>query len=297
MRTLLFISILLALLLTPEGILNAQNQQNPFELIPRLDLPPESEETSQIADTGNPFDIIPPRESARPVRPDLELKPDPVKRVITQPNRRLLLITNTSLLILLTILVTLLRSQLGRTYRAFLNDNLLAQLQRERETVGGIPYYLFYIFAILSIGFFVFLIVQEFEYSFYTQNPWKGLGISIGLLAVLLLAKHTTLSLIGYIFPIQKEIALYSMTIIVFSIIIGIILIPINLLVSFAPEGLTRMITYIALAIIILIYLFRSLRGLFIANKFILFHKFHFLLYICTVEVVPIAIIARVILG
>ena len=297
MRTLLFISISLALLLTPEGILNAQNQQNPFELIPRLDLPPESEETSQIADTGNPFDIIPPRESARPVRPDLELKPDPVKRVITQPNRRLLLITNTSLLILLTILVTLLRSQLGRTYRAFLNDNLLAQLQRERETVGGIPYYLFYIFAILSIGFFVFLIVQEFEYSFYTQNPWKGLGISIGLLAVLLLAKHTTLSLIGYIFPIQKEIALYSMTIIVFSIIIGIILIPINLLISFAPEGLTRMITYIALAIIILIYLFRSLRGLFIANKFILFHKFHFLLYICTVEVVPIAIIARVILG
>lgn len=297
MRTLLFISILLALLLTPEGTLNAQNQQNPFELIPRLDLPPESEETSQIADTGNPFDIIPPRESARPVRPDLELKPDPVKRVITQPNRRLLLITNTSLLILLTILVTLLRSQLGRTYRAFLNDNLLAQLQRERETVGGIPYYLFYIFAILSIGFFVFLIVQEFEYSFYTQNPWKGLGLSMGLFAVLLLAKHTTLSLIGYIFPIQKEIALYSMTIIVFSIILGIILIPINLLISFAPEGLTRMITYIALAIIILIYLFRSLRGLFIANKFILFHKFHFLLYICTVEVVPIAIIARVILG
>ena len=297
MRKLLFISILLALLLTPEGILNAQNQQNPFELVPRLDLPPESEETPQIADTGNPFDITPPLESTQPVRPELELKPAPVRQVITQPNRRLLLIANTSLLILLTILVTLLRSQLGRTYRAFLNDNLLAQLQRERETVGGIPYYLFYTFAILSIGFFIFLIVQEFEYSFYTQSPWKGLGICIGLLAGLLLAKHTALSLIGYIFPIQKEIALYSMTIIVFSIILGVILIPINLLISFAPEGLTRTIAYIALAAIILIYLFRSLRGLFIANKFILFHKFHFLLYICTVEVVPIAIIARVILG
>ena len=44
-----------------------------------------------------------------------------------------------------------------------------------------------------------------------------------------------------------------------------------------------------------LTYIFRSLRGLFVAGRFLAFHKFHFLLYICTVEIAPVLILIKLI--
>jgi len=37
------------------------------------------------------------------------------------------------------------------------------------------------------------------------------------------------------------------------------------------------------------------LRGLLLANKFVLFHKFHFLLYICIVEIAPVVLVLKLI--
>jgi hypothetical protein len=45
-----------------------------------------------------------------------------------------------------------------------------------------------------------------------------------------------------------------------------------------------------------LIYLFRSLRGLFVGARFLAFHKLHFLLYLCAVEIAPVAIAIKWIL-
>jgi hypothetical protein len=275
----------------------AQQGGNPFELTPRLDKPVAEDTTSVANDTGNPFDVVPPTEgSVQEPRQAVELQPQPTDSSVT-PNSRLALIVNIFLFLALTILVTFFRTQLNRAYRAFLNDNMLGQLQRERETVGGLPYYLFYTLFFFSAGFFIYQLSHHFEYEMLRGQQWLSFLLCTGLLTAFFLSKHILLSIIAFIFPIQKEIRLYSMTIIVFSLMLGLLLLPSNLLLSFAPESLARSVVLISLLIIAAIYLFRVLRSLFIGNKFLLFHKFHFLLYICTVEIAPMVIIIRLFLG
>jgi hypothetical protein len=47
------------------------------------------------------------------------------------------------------------------------------------------------------------------------------------------------------------------------------------------------------LILIILFYISRQLRGLFIAMPYIFSYKFHFLLYLCTIEIAPLAVLYK----
>ncbi|MCB0592454.1 MAG: DUF4271 domain-containing protein [Lewinellaceae bacterium] len=276
----------------------AQESGNPFELSPRLSLPDvEEDSAAAVAGTGNPFDLVAPAKKAAAPAPAVKPPPAAKKRPAPPPPfqnryRTFLLIVNLGILLMLTILITLLRSQAGKAYRAFFNDNLLNQLQREREAGGGLPYYLFYGFFMINAGFFAFLLARHYSLDILPAN-WMGLLYCIAGVAGLFLGKQLLLGFLAFVFPIQKEVALYSFTIIVFSIMLGFFFVVVNLLLAYAPEYAVQPILYGAYAGIGATYLFRSLRGLFIGNRFALFHKFHFLLYICTVEIAPVLVLAK----
>ncbi|MCO6476358.1 MAG: DUF4271 domain-containing protein [Phaeodactylibacter sp.] len=284
-----------ALILLVPSLPAAQDGRNPFELSPRLSLP-DVEEDSAATDTGNPFDLVAPAGPPAPRNPEIKKtapKEAPAPPALLQSRyRAFLLITNIGILLLLAILLTLFRGQAGKAYRAFLNDNLLNQLQREREAGGGLPYYLYYAFFMVNAGFFLFLLARHYGLTF-SGNPWHGLLYCIGGVAGIFLAKHLLLGYLAFVFPIEKEARLYSFTIIIFSIILGFFLLLINLLLAYAPADTVQWILYAAYTGIGITYLFRSLRGLFIGNRFLLFHKFHFLLYICTVEIAPVLVLAK----
>ena len=291
--------ILLIFCLLAAHHVEGQQEYNPFELTSRLEVKVDAP-AKKPGGTGNPFDIVPqaPQDAAKKSQQKPTPAPvvDTVRKNTPTNDGNILVVANVIILLILTILVTLFRSHLGRSYRAFLNDNLLSQLQRERATVGGLPYYLFYLFFMLGGGLFIFLVVREYG-LIPNKNHQTYLLLCVGLVAGFFLFKHLLLGIISYIFPVSKEVSLYNMTIIVFSIMVGLLLVPANLLLSFGSDVISQGTIYSALAGVLFIYAFQTLRAIFIANKFLLFHKFHFLLYICTVEVVPIVILARLLLG
>jgi hypothetical protein len=291
----------LLLLLTLCSAYTVLSQSNPFDLTPRLNTP-QGVDTSITEGTGNPFDVVapPPGQASSPsasrsVEPAFELKREPVVTVDSQYKRLALIATLISLL-LLTILVTLFRGQLSRAYRAFMSDNMLNQLQREYEGGGGFPYYLYYVLFLFNAGFYVYLLAHHNSVSI-AATPFWSLLYSIGFVAAFFLSKHLLLTFVGSVFPVRKEIASYNLTIVVFNIVLGLILIIANLLLAYASESLFEVLTYGTLGAVGAVYLFMALRGLFIAGRLIAFHKFHFLLYICTVEIAPIAVIAKLIIS
>ncbi|MCB0639495.1 MAG: DUF4271 domain-containing protein, partial [Lewinella sp.] len=104
---------------------------------------------------------------------------------------------------------------------------------------------------------------------------------------VLFTGKHLLLAILGAIFPFRAEVKRYSFTIMVFSYLLGVVLAPACFLISYAPDNWARPLIYVVLGLIVIVYFLRSARGLFIANRFVFSHQFHFLLYICAVEIVP----------
>jgi hypothetical protein len=304
----------------------SQNQSNPFDLQHRL---PKNQQIPDSVeyDSGNPFDIetrsepkdsaiqetvkIENRETTNPfdirrVKPNGEKQEQktisPTVRTSKKNKEKRSNDTRSGFLfwmilgmmIVLSLLVTLYRSLLVKIYRAFANENILKLLQREQGAVISAPYLFFYILFFISAGIFAFQIAYHYETIGF---EFKNLGYCILGVAGFFLLKHILLIIIGFVFPVYKEVKQYSFTITVFSIILGIILIPFNIFVAFAQDSLTFSGIIGAFLAISAIYIYRGLRGIFIGSKFLAFHKFHFFMYICTIEMAPMVIIIKLLLN
>ena len=278
---------------------NTQNS-SPFDLLPRL---PETvietvDTIQEIPSNINPFDIIadenlikPKRKSSQPVRTaplTEEEKQDKSYRF------RFGLVV--FILFCLSILLTILRSVISKSINAFLNSNLFNQLYREQQGRGILAYLLLYAMYIILFGIFVFLCLEHYQIEI-TQNLFLQLLYSIGGAFAIFVGKHLLLSIVSNVFPIEKEMSKYHFIIIIFGIIIGILLAPINLLLAFGPENFAETLIYITAIAILIIYIFRYSRSIPLASKQLVFHKFHFLLYICTIEIAPAVILLKLILS
>lgn len=270
----------------------AKGTNNPFEIVPQLNEP--AQEAKDI-DSNNPFEVNQAKKTTLTPRP----KPAPAPRTTLQQEDlktqtdKFLFIAVLSLLGFLTFCITLFRGAVKKVYEAFLNDNLLRLLQRENAGIAKLPYQILYLLFFITIGLLIYLLVNRQGY--YPENPAGFLMSCIAGVAVFFLAKHLILKVLATVFPIQKEVHIYSFSVLVFSIVLGILLIPVVAIIAFASPGFATMAVYFAYFLIVGILLYRALRGLLVSTRFFSFNKFHFLLYICTVEVAPVLIIIKLI--
>jgi hypothetical protein len=284
--------------------LSLQAQRNPFELTPRLKAQPQPEKaveepgenTAEEQQTAplNPFDIV-----AAPVDPApaaskalTSASPTRKKAVVAHPDGRFRLVMTFVILTLITIFVTLFRPYIDRVYRSVFNENLMSQYFRERETGRYLPYNLLFFLFFINAGFFVYLISRYYGVVVFA-NPYQSIGWMVGTIMGLFLLKQIMLEFLAVVFPIEKEARLYSFSVTLFSIFLGLLLIPINLLVAYAPDNMTFPMIILGFAAIVFVYGLRALRGVFIANKFLVGNFFHFLLYICTVEIGPVVLLTK----
>jgi len=291
-----FASCMLIMLLPFSG----RGQENPFELAPRLERPVSedsiAEEAAQTVEeeSGNPFDLryTPPPARREATRPALE---ETAERAPTR-FRRIKLFIILGILVLLSFLITVLRSLVNKSFQAFVNDNVMNQLYRDQEGRGLSPFLALYGLFFLNAGVFLFFLLQYYDINTNLNYLPLLLGC-VALITGVFVFKHALLRFLSYTFPIEKEISRYQFTIIVFGIVTGLFLVPVNVFMAYASEELLPGIIWMAYIVFAVIYLFRYLRSLIIANKFIRFHFFHFFLYFCTVEIAPALFLLKFILN
>lgn len=296
--------------------LNAQNTNNPFELSPRLAPAAQIEkheegntasetnpfdldragrpttspnESSAVDASGNPFDLVAPtkpvddNEAASGEEEASDVSVTTAEGTTTDGS--LLLIT----LLLLgagTLSIIFFRGMYVKAYRALFNDNLLSQLYREREAGALGVFLITYAVFFLAAGFFTVLALRHWGYL-EKQGLWSQFMYITAGIAGLMVFKHLLLAIIGYVFPVQKETSRYSFTIMIFAIVLGLFLTVGTAMLAYIPIGYQTPVIYICLGTMLAVYLLRSFRGLFIANRFIFNYQFHFLSYICAVEIGP----------
>lgn len=209
-------------------------------------------------------------------------------------------VTKFGFLIIIAIFVAFLnsfhRNDLNKIYRAFTNNNLMMQLYREKGALLQMPYILIYLLFTFTAGMFIYLLSEYYKVPIAT-NTFLSILACIGGVAGFYFFKHLVLKMLGSIFPFKKEIHEYHFTIGIFNQIIGLALIPVVTLMSFAPPYMQIFAIYGAFIIIGIILIQRFIRTLLMSEKFLIFHKFHLIVYLCTVEIAPIFIIIKLIMG
>lgn len=277
---------------------------NPFDLKPRLSpeqqkeiLQPDSSDASPQK-TQNPFDLLrgesAPEKINKPVvviSPAESASPSVPQKNSSESDRQFLFYIVLFDLLLFSILIVSFRSIWTKVYRGVMNDNMLSQFYGERYNNQIMQSVLIlYSLFFVNMALFIFLLDKRTEWLNLMPNGTSNLkfyGYIFIVVFLLLVLKHFILRYIGYIFPLKNETGLYNFSIIVFSIAAALILLPLNIGIAFIGEKVTQPLIILSLIALFVLYGLRYLRGFFIANNLISLHKFHFLLYLCTVEIAP----------
>ena len=266
--------------------LPAQDGSNPFELTDRL----TPEAAAPPADTSaNPFEL----------RREEEAEGLPVARPAAEPQSpgtgrsQSIVFIHLLLVLLVTSLWVLFRDLLRQCMRAIANDNVMTQLYRRRSGGQISALWMCYLFFLLSAGFFLYLVSLEYGLELPISGVWTS-WLTFTLLVMGAVGfKLVLLTLVGRIYPLRKELSRYTFVLMVFSILVGVLLVPINLLISYAPESFRSSFLIGGVIVLAIVYLLHLVRGLFIANYYVGSRPLHFLLYICTIEIAPLLLVYR----
>ena len=195
-------------------------------------------------------------------------------------------------LILTAFVVSNTRSAVQNAYQALLSDNALRQIHRGQVGWGNFGQLALYGLFLLNMGIFAFLMY----FRYVGQSPYGQFAtfmLCLGGVCLAFLIKHAILFIISSVFPIAKEIKLYNYIIITGGIFLSLILLPLNIFIAYSPDSLKELFTYSAFGVIGLVYLLRSLRSLSVASPYMMTDQFHFLLYLCAVEIAPLMILVK----
>ncbi|MCS6929577.1 MAG: DUF4271 domain-containing protein [Saprospiraceae bacterium] len=295
------VSVLLFLL----AELHAQRiASNPFDIEARLatSVPKSISPSATTYPIGaNPFNIV-SRKRPKETAPSAVSQPiKPTRTALPRRNFGPPLTENQIFWFLMVLLgflafaVASKRSIVVKVWRAFLSDNALNLALREASGfVGNRPYYLLYANFLLNASLFVFLIAKHFNEKAFNRAGF--LAICLVGAPLLFIAKHFLLHLIGKIFPLQAEMRRYNFLIMLFNCVLGLFLVPFNFLLA-SQRPYSSFLVFWLLALAGIFYLYRYMRASAIASKFLPRHLFHFLLYLCSVEIAPVLVLVKLIMS
>lgn len=295
-------------LLLVQNNLWAQSNTNPFELLHRMGVKPSAQPVDPAV-LNNPFDLLARPSATAMLAPTVQPQAVKKKREWKMPKIEFQLSANPSAvlqridfgvttLVLLTLafFMTLLQDPIVKVFQAFANENAFNQIYREREGRGFGVYNLLYISFLINLGVFLFYILHHFQIDF-NANLVLQLGICVAGVLIAFSLKHLVLWLIGLIFPVNREVSRYNFIMLIFGSSLGLLLGPINILLAYGPQNLHEVLIWGTISTIGLVYAFRSVRSLWLAGRIFASHQFHFLLYICTVEIAPVLTVVKLVLN
>jgi hypothetical protein len=264
---------------------------NPFDLPPNASsVSKESGKTGSDAAVSSLSNVD--NELRKPEKTPWE---NPLKKIFNRTDKEeshfILFAVLFGALIYLAFVMTVYQQQVSKIWGAFTNEQALASLYRERGGQMSFHYWVIYALFAVSTGVFCYQVAHYF--GVHIHSALVGLGLCMFGVALVTFFRHTFLKIIASIFPFFKEINLYIFTITIFHLAMGLLLVPFVIFIAFAPASMQAIALYGGLGLVGLIYILRSIRGLMIATKNILEYRFHFLLYLCAVEIAPLLILIK----
>ncbi|MBA3649287.1 MAG: DUF4271 domain-containing protein [Chitinophagales bacterium] len=177
---------------------------------------------------------------------------------------------------------------------SFRNWSMRPQIIRELGTGISFGTVLLNFFSVLVIAFYVYLLLHRFNLSFAASDGVMVITVSI-VTPILFSSRYLLLKSAASLLPFRKEITLFNFYELQINRIMGVILFPLVVLIAFSKDMISDYTWYVSYLVVLTFILMRYLKGLNIGIQYLGKYTFHFLLYICALEIAPILIIIRLI--
>lgn len=182
----------------------------------------------------------------------------------------------------------------SRLFAAFANLNLANQLVRDENVLIQR--------ASVLMNVVFYLVAALFLYFLGNWSHWELGGLEYGFsrfifFAVVVAAVYALKLLIlkscGTIFGVDREMAAYIFNIFLVNSVLGMLMLPVIVLLAFATWIPAAWLIRLALAIVLLSFLYRLVRGVLIGRASPAFSPFYLILYLCTLELTPLLVVVK----
>jgi hypothetical protein len=180
-------------------------------------------------------------------------------------------------------------------FRAFRNATLSSRQLKDQLQQDYRPGILMNLFFCFSAALFTVQVIRYFGYVAIFRGHDFGLvlGVSVLVFALIYSARYVFLKLAGWLFQIPEMMDNYAFHIFLLNKIAGIILIPFTIVLAFGSGAWVQVSLLIAFITLCFLIIYRYVRSRKLFQYFLKFSKFHFFLYLCASEILPIAILIR----
>lgn len=181
--------------------------------------------------------------------------------------------------------------------RAFRSPSFSTQQLKDQIGTAVLPNLLMNLFFAASAGiylYFIFKLNMPQRYAIY--SPSLIIGIFILSLLLLYLGKHIVMLFSGWVFNVHAVVSHYMYNVFLINKIIAIALLPFTIILAFAGNTLATPAMIVSLFLIGGLLVNRYIRSWQVLGPFFQYGKFHFFAYLCASELLPMALLTKLLI-
>lgn len=198
------------------------------------------------------------------------------------------------ILILLAVVMYFYNDYFVGFLQSFTQPTYRLSLTNENYALGFFPSFLLNILFVITAGLFIAEVTTRMVTRF---TFWELFGIYSILIAAVYLIKFAIIKLSGYLFSAEYASKLYTHIVFMVNKFIGILLIPVLWTISFSAspqtDPIVRNVYSVFTVLLILLIIYRYFVSFVLVKNNLKINAFHFFVYLCAVEIIPILIIYK----
>ena len=179
---------------------------------------------------------------------------------------------------------------LRQLIQSTINYSTFSRLLRERYfNLFHASFRLDLIFSLI-MALFSYQFITAYKINFGITRSFDVYLACLGIVIGYFLAKKTIYYLIGILTESKHEVQEYLFSITVFNRVLGLFLVPVSAAIAFIPLSQVEPLLFTGLAIVIIFYVMSLIRGgkIFLKKQFSISYL---ILYLCTLEFLPLVLI------
>jgi len=209
------------------------------------------------------------------------------------PNSRdIIFYTLLTLLILLAVIRISFTKYINNLFTLFFQTSFRQNQTRDQMTQDRIASLLMNLIFLLCGGIYISLLTNYYEAN--TLSFTRMFLYGVLAIAIIYSFKYLLLSFFGWIFNIKETAKSYNFVVFLLNKIIGVCLIPFLWLIAFSDNTMKLVAITISICILIILFIYRYIVGISIARNGIQLNAYHFFLYLCCIEILPLILLFKV---
>lgn len=177
-------------------------------------------------------------------------------------------------------------------FRVFFNTSLRQSQLTDQLLQAKLPSLLFNLFFVISGGIYAYILLTHYA-LIHDDKRWLMIGVSTAVIGIIYLVKYSTLKFTGWITGLKDITNTYVFVIFLINKIIGVFLVPFIVILTFSDPVVISIGVIVSLLSIGLFLLLRFFRSYGLLQNQLKISRFHFVLYIAGIEIIPLLLIYK----